>query len=627
MSVCVNCRDRLEDDDPSVRCNQRHTMCQECVEQLVRAAVNDPNNQHAFTDEGALKCMECQQPLPEASVIQLLSFNRELAARFLAVRLDLARRQGRLEAERRQHQRSSSRKTQGHGRTSPALRQRFDVSRLRLDCIENVLTLACPRCNTAFIDFDGCCAVTCQQPYCRAFFCGLCLKLSPTATENHVHVRQCPFSARPDSFFATAQEVVQSQQLLRLCRFMIWLLAKPTLTDPLRKRLFKALTLDFQYLQIDRQARTLLNHFRELRARFAGYDAAALAVHDIRPIVFGILSRHDDEDEGDSFSDDDDDEEDDDGQEGGLDTDDENSDGDDDSDEDNFEDGTGDLTSDPDEGEASDEDDEDRRARRRHRENNDGDADEEINNQFQQALQEGLQILLAVLERHGVGAVLVFIIRWLTLPLFLALQWYAVDMVRAVVASTSFFLADILCSNLLPPPRGRPGRPRRFLHQKGHVQKTAFFMFLISLVEVTFSLPGHPLIPAFLITAWATALHFCFVWPPASACIQLFGSLWVLLVVIHTMMASQNLSWWVILEFLTQLSTAFAYISVARPLLGFQSPPLREYFGPNSTFSTFTFASLFVLFANLPFNLIAYSPFICTLLPFLALALNRLHVF
>ena len=32
---------------------------------------------------------------------------------------------------------------------------------MRLDIVENVLTLRCPRCKTAFLDFTGCAALTC----------------------------------------------------------------------------------------------------------------------------------------------------------------------------------------------------------------------------------------------------------------------------------------------------------------------------------------------------------------------------------------------------------------------------------------------------------------------------------
>ena len=39
--------------------------------------------------------------------------------------------------------------------------------------IENILTLCCPRCKQAFVDFDGCFALSCSR--CGAGFCAYCL--------------------------------------------------------------------------------------------------------------------------------------------------------------------------------------------------------------------------------------------------------------------------------------------------------------------------------------------------------------------------------------------------------------------------------------------------------------------
>eukprot|EP00441_Pelagodinium_beii_P003543 CAMPEP_0197691938 /NCGR_PEP_ID=MMETSP1338-20131121/110426_1 /TAXON_ID=43686 ORGANISM="Pelagodinium beii, Strain RCC1491" /NCGR_SAMPLE_ID=MMETSP1338 /ASSEMBLY_ACC=CAM_ASM_000754 /LENGTH=439 /DNA_ID=CAMNT_0043274547 /DNA_START=204 /DNA_END=1521 /DNA_ORIENTATION=+ len=63
----------------------------------------------------------------------------------------------------------------------------------RQNVIEHVLTLACPRCGQAFLDFDGCFALTC--PRCACGFCATCLK--DCGSDAHSHVRTCP-SGRGD---------------------------------------------------------------------------------------------------------------------------------------------------------------------------------------------------------------------------------------------------------------------------------------------------------------------------------------------------------------------------------------------------------------------------------------------
>jgi hypothetical protein len=49
--------------------------------------------------------------------------------------------------------------------------------------IETCLTNKCPRCRSAWVDYDGCDAVACGNRACGAGFCGLCL-----AGETHCHI-------------------------------------------------------------------------------------------------------------------------------------------------------------------------------------------------------------------------------------------------------------------------------------------------------------------------------------------------------------------------------------------------------------------------------------------------------
>jgi len=51
-----------------------------------------------------------------------------------------------------------------------------------------ILGLHCPRCEQAFLDFDGCFALTCSR--CRCGFCGWCLV--DAGQDAHAHVRVCP---------------------------------------------------------------------------------------------------------------------------------------------------------------------------------------------------------------------------------------------------------------------------------------------------------------------------------------------------------------------------------------------------------------------------------------------------
>jgi hypothetical protein len=59
--------------------------------------------------------------------------------------------------------------------------------------IENkILTLCCPHCTKAFVDFDHCCAVQCT---CKKYFCAWCLEGSDG--DNHRHVANCAENPMP----------------------------------------------------------------------------------------------------------------------------------------------------------------------------------------------------------------------------------------------------------------------------------------------------------------------------------------------------------------------------------------------------------------------------------------------
>lgn len=54
---------------------------------------------------------------------------------------------------------------------------------------DKVLTLKCPRCDAAWADFDGCCALSCAQ--CRCGFCAYCL--ADCGADAHGHVGDCAY--------------------------------------------------------------------------------------------------------------------------------------------------------------------------------------------------------------------------------------------------------------------------------------------------------------------------------------------------------------------------------------------------------------------------------------------------
>lgn len=83
---------------------------------------------------------------------------------------------------------------------------------LRMKVVDDILTLRCPRCRQAFLDFDGCFSLRCSV--CPCSFCGWCLK--DCGTDAHPHVAECPSKPRgADLYFGTKEQFNVAQNVKR----------------------------------------------------------------------------------------------------------------------------------------------------------------------------------------------------------------------------------------------------------------------------------------------------------------------------------------------------------------------------------------------------------------------------
>ena len=83
--------------------------------------------------------------------------------------------------------------------------EEFEITASRKHIVDKILTLSCPRCGQAFIDFDGCCALTCSRQGCKCAFCAFCLE--DCGDDAHTHVKQCG-----GNFFMSLEEVERKQR-------------------------------------------------------------------------------------------------------------------------------------------------------------------------------------------------------------------------------------------------------------------------------------------------------------------------------------------------------------------------------------------------------------------------------
>ena len=131
------------------------------------------------------------------------------------------------------------------------------VRRLRNVIVERDLTLHCPRCGQAFLDFQGCCALRCKES-CGAAFCGLCLLDCGENAHNHFYTVHPGVNIYDVGAFEEARRARCRQNLIvavkdviaekEVCKMLIEELGKADLDD-------LGMTTDdlFQELQISEQ--------------------------------------------------------------------------------------------------------------------------------------------------------------------------------------------------------------------------------------------------------------------------------------------------------------------------------------------------------------------------------------
>jgi serine/threonine protein kinase len=88
-----------------------------------------------------------------------------------------------------------------------AARLAASSERHRLRIMDKIVTLHCPHCNVAILDFNGCFAVHHEADHadlrqgCGQYFCGWCLAKFSNNEDCHVHVKICPHNLHPGTYF------------------------------------------------------------------------------------------------------------------------------------------------------------------------------------------------------------------------------------------------------------------------------------------------------------------------------------------------------------------------------------------------------------------------------------------
>ena len=191
---CEICMDNI----PALKawgCPDDHFLCGECFGSYAKSAQEPGTLRRIVDQDGNLACphdgcmrtydiLHLLRQRQDASEEELQPLQSELeklkiathAKRHVKAALDVQKME--LEAEFRRIQ-----------QIQDLDERRAEI--LRLEIVDQILTLRCPNCRTAFIDFDGCFDLTCNG--CTHHFCAWCIShFSPD--DVHSHVLHCPKS-------------------------------------------------------------------------------------------------------------------------------------------------------------------------------------------------------------------------------------------------------------------------------------------------------------------------------------------------------------------------------------------------------------------------------------------------
>jgi hypothetical protein len=244
MRSCISCFDEC-DKSVGVMCQGQHFMCAECLNSEVK-------EQAAMENIGAFKkarmCIKCRACAGD-SFLDIAVLTRHLKEDGFTAYLR-ARESALIgDALREQEERAKQKIDELEGQILRlATGREAEVLMHRKKLIEDILTLKCPRqaCRCAFVDFEGCCALTCHA--CRCAFCAYCLH--DCGNDAHRHVANCKYNIAPGKNVHAAISVFQRAQTDRRTRLLRQYLEQHV-NIGLRAALLEAMARDFADLGID----------------------------------------------------------------------------------------------------------------------------------------------------------------------------------------------------------------------------------------------------------------------------------------------------------------------------------------------------------------------------------------
>lgn len=192
----------------------------------------------------------------DASVVARHSSDEALST-FIRANTNAGRCEGQraLEDQRLQHLDEMQRMKEAAMADTARLAASRERHRLRI--MDTIVTLRCPHCSLAILDFDGCFAVehraddTVHGHGCGLFFCGWCLAKFLNNTDCHIHVKSCAHNLHPRTYFGTFPADFNRVHGARRRNLVLQYLQDNIPDDKEREETTKAIRVDLTDVGID----------------------------------------------------------------------------------------------------------------------------------------------------------------------------------------------------------------------------------------------------------------------------------------------------------------------------------------------------------------------------------------
>jgi hypothetical protein len=192
-------------NEGTVRCGKnRHVMCEDCFGDYAVAESSNPSF------DGKLRCCSAKAFGCKATPFSSLSVLR---------RLPRYKAQAFMRGLRNSQERSNFIEFERNKIAEEQRRNALDeVEKACTHVVEDILTLRCPRseCGQAFVDFDGCMALTCSR--CKAGICGKCFMEFGNDAHLHITRGECTVDSSKlifanDTYIRNVQRVYRTNKL------------------------------------------------------------------------------------------------------------------------------------------------------------------------------------------------------------------------------------------------------------------------------------------------------------------------------------------------------------------------------------------------------------------------------